>query len=586
MVNKVLVTTALEDSWPKDPETPVLFLGEWCRLYSRKERWQKMNSEVLSYHWDDRTKLYNDYIYINHLYEKCLNCLSEKLNEIHKVDHSVRYWRILIGPWLGQFIQMLFDRWSSLYTVFKEKIDYTIVLSMPESNLIPNDMRHFNDLYIDDKWNHFIYHKILDFSNNHDIKIRINDSNCDSEFNNNIKISREKSWKVRVIKKILDSLNKFYSSKYFFINTYLNITDQWKLDLMLGQIPQYRDYLKIISPPINFEKRKWKLKIESIGNEFDLFLENIIPKQIPSLYLEGYIKLTEEIKKNNWPDNPKLIWTSNSYNSDDHFKAYCAKKVENNVKLVIGQHGGHYGIGLWSFSEDHELKIADRYLSWGWTDDKAEKVRPIGQFKLKNKIKYVVNNKIVLVTSTMPRYSYEMLSATVSRQWLDYLEDQFEFCEKIGNELRKNLIVRLYQHDYGWNQKERWKDKFPNIELDSGASSIEEIMKESKIYVSTYNATTYLEAFAINIPTIIFWNPKHWEIRESAKNIFSELERVKIFHSNPESAAKHIQNIWSDVDEWWKHDDVQRILMRFNQKYNRSSSALLELIKNEIEELV
>ena len=129
MVSKVLVTTALEDSWPKDPETPVLFLGEWCRLYSRKERWQKMNSEVLSYHWDDRTKLYNDYIYINHLYEKCLNCLSEKLNEIHKVDHSVRYWRILIGPWLGQFIQMLFDRWSSLYTVFKEKIDYTIVLS-------------------------------------------------------------------------------------------------------------------------------------------------------------------------------------------------------------------------------------------------------------------------------------------------------------------------------------------------------------------------------------------------------------------------------------------------------------------------
>ena len=194
--------------------------------------------------------------------------------------------------------------------------------------------------------------------------------------------------------------------------------------------------------------------------------------------------------------------------------------------------------------------------------------------------------KIVLVTSTMPRYSYEMLSATVSRQWLDYLEDQFEFCEIIGNELRKNLIVRLYQHDYGWNQKERWEDKYPNIKLDSGASSIEEIMKESKIYVSTYNATTYLEAFAINIPTIIFWNPKHWEIRESAKNIFSELERVKIFHSNPESAAKHIQNIWSDIDEWWKHDDVQRILMRFNQKYNRSSSALLELIKNEIEELV
>ena len=44
-------------------------------------------------------------------------------------------------------------------------------------------------------------------------------------------------------------------------------------------------------------------------------------------------------------------------------------------------------------------------------------------------------------------------------------------------------------------------------------------MKESKIYVSTYNATTYLEAFAINIPTIIFWNPKHTGKYENQQKI-------------------------------------------------------------------
>ena len=29
--------------------TPVLFLGEWCRLYSQKERWQAMEADVLPY---------------------------------------------------------------------------------------------------------------------------------------------------------------------------------------------------------------------------------------------------------------------------------------------------------------------------------------------------------------------------------------------------------------------------------------------------------------------------------------------------------------------------------------------------------
>ena len=29
LVDRFLVTTALEETWPEDPETPVLFLGEW-----------------------------------------------------------------------------------------------------------------------------------------------------------------------------------------------------------------------------------------------------------------------------------------------------------------------------------------------------------------------------------------------------------------------------------------------------------------------------------------------------------------------------------------------------------------------------
>ena len=81
------------------------------------------------------------------------------------------------------------------------------------------------------------------------------------------------------------------------------------------------------------------------------------------------------VEKNNWPKSPKLIWSSNA-DRHDSFKIYAASKIEQGSKLVIGQHGGHYGIGKWSFSEDHQIAIADRYYSWGWLDSKSSELAP------------------------------------------------------------------------------------------------------------------------------------------------------------------------------------------------------------------
>ena len=43
-MKRFLITTALEETWRDDE--PVLFLGEWCRLYSRKDRWSKIDAEI------------------------------------------------------------------------------------------------------------------------------------------------------------------------------------------------------------------------------------------------------------------------------------------------------------------------------------------------------------------------------------------------------------------------------------------------------------------------------------------------------------------------------------------------------------
>ena len=77
MVKRFLVTTALEETACKDK--PVLFLGEWCHKVSKHSDTSNIDSETLSYHWDDRNKLHSDYLYVMGLYENLLKDLANQL---------------------------------------------------------------------------------------------------------------------------------------------------------------------------------------------------------------------------------------------------------------------------------------------------------------------------------------------------------------------------------------------------------------------------------------------------------------------------------------------------------------------------
>ena len=179
-----------------------------------------------------------------------------------------------------------------------------------------------------------------------------------------------------------------------------------------------------------------------------------------------------------------------------------------------------------------------------------------------------------------------MYSSMVSSQWLDYFRDQCVFVQNLAVEIRETLTVRLYSPDLGWDQVSRWRDRFPNLHLDEGLSNIDGLIRQCRLYISTYNATTFLESFTMNVPTVIYWNPKHWELRDSAIPYFEELKRVCIFHETPESAARHVTSIWHDVNAWWTSPEVRKVVERFSVHYchlpgdlpHRIEHALLELI--------
>ena len=85
---------------------------------------------------------------------------------------------------------------------------------------------------------------------------------------------------------------------------------------------------------------------------------------------------------NNWPNNPKFIFTSNSHITDDAFKIWCAEhNKSNNIKIIVGQHGSGYGIHYNPVVYNPiDLKIADYFIIWGNSFYKSDQHKIISAF--------------------------------------------------------------------------------------------------------------------------------------------------------------------------------------------------------------
>lgn len=596
MVARVLVSTALEDTWPKDG-APILFLGEWCKLYDRKHIWQDLDYEVVPYHWDDRKKLHNDYNGLSFLYESAMTSLAEKFNEVHGVNHSLRYWRVLIGPWLGYFIQMLFDRWYMLRRALACcELDSVRVIKREEGDGIPNDMADFTSMFVEDDWNEIICGQILSFMskpavNVEQVSIYGNLRTAGTGFDSKSVRTGLKERLARIVASFYPVLTR--PNEYFFISSYLGIKQDFLLQIKLGQIPKLWRSPALQRFRYSATARRWSLNLPVTQmaedwTDFQALVSSLVPKHVPTAYLEGYPAMKKMAKDLAWPRRPKLIFTSICWNSDDLFKIWAAEKVEKGVPLILGQHGGNYGVALHNFNEELQISISDHFLTWGWEDSAQQKLKSIGILKGfgDRKIQHDKTGKALLVEFIMPRYSYHMFSIPVAAgQWKEYFGDQCRFVNALPEELRRELLVRLPKVDFGYSQSSRWHSCFPDIELDAGARPMLELLKQARIYISTYNATTYLESLSLNFPTLIFWNPGHWELREEVQPYFELLKAAGIFHETPESAARKMAEVWDDVDGWWYDLKTQKAREVFCERFAHIPAKPLDSMASLVREL-
>jgi putative transferase (TIGR04331 family) len=576
-----LIATADESTWRFDG--PVLFLGEWCKVYARRDVWGGMDASTLRHVWMDFDSFERDYHYMESLYERLLPVVAAQLNMVHGVDHGVEYWRILIGPWLATFMHVVYERWRMItHALETHNIRSFSARVGDESTYIPKGMNDFHESVANDDWNGFLYLEILKYKNAlHHMDVHMIPVHTSGAASQGRRTQAVKpSWMAMLKKKLVQlAVGK---NDVFMISTYVPFERLAVLQLRLGQFPFRWGSAPSRSVIPSASARAWRLPTPS-ENSFENFLMQMIPRQIPAIFLEGFQGLLQQVSAVSWPQSPRAIFTSNALWSSELVKAYTASKVEEGSRLVYGQHGGLYGVGIFSWAEKHETDVAYRYLTWGWGQPGNSKFLPVGYFKrkLKAPTKHREDGRLVLVCYEYPRYTHRLESETMVMLG-GYIDNCLEFGRSLSPLAREKLLVRLTPRESGWHQAERWRTDFPSVHIDKGQEKMNALVEASRLMVYTYNSTGFLEAFASNIPCVMFWDPAMSRVRPDAAHDFDELKRVGILHDTPQSVAAHVDAIWHAVPIWWNSSAVQTVLKKFVQTYCKVSPTIDQEIRKAL----
>ncbi len=577
-MKRLLVTTSHEDSW--DLSEPTVFLGEWCKKNNRRHVWSSIDSEVASPYGLDPRQRISDADEKHKLYNILIKELSCKLNDFHKKNHSVRYWTILIGPWLDSFMMVVMNRYKALEVAIDHfDISKTILINQKGFSLTKNDYSDFREAINSDLWNNALYIDILKNMKSQNVEILIKDTdNASFSNHNNIKFNFKSSLKALALK--ISNFLQFLSrnTDAFIVSSYLPIIDEIKLKLLLGQFPIIWKSPKIDSNyfrDVELNRNDFLLEFQNF-NGIERELKRLINKLIPKIYIEGYEFMCRETNNLKWPSNPKFIYTSNNFTADELFKFWVGFKVEEGVPYYVGQHGANYGT---HYESKHwpELNTADRFYSWGWKDIYEDiNTIPAFNFKIINKLRYSYkkSGKLLLVErspGTRDGVRDRFYESLISHGGMVEL---YGLLPKI---IQNQSLVRLHHRS---SKSTSWQQKHKSVNIDLGKGDLNKLISQSRLVVFNYDSSGLLELLAMNVPVICFWRGGFDHLLPASKIYYKLLKDSAILFDSSEKVANHINLHWEDVDSWWLSPEVQSARLEFCKQYSRVIDNPIVSLKN------
>ena len=580
-----LIYTADERTWKFD--RPVIFLGEWARVHNRKDIWQNMDAIVAEPYGLGQIKKDCDNDKARDLEEKIFPIFCDVLNLYHGTRHSKRYWKIVLGHWFQRYITAMINRIRTIEVCMQQYLlSGTTIFDGDYYSLAVQDSYAAILAYDDPRWNAAIYARIISLLNKSNFQIEVIADDNIPGF-----CLAQQAIKYPLIKRIVNYNYQrvaviagllLRTEDIFILNSYLPKKEEIKLHLALGQMPMTwkSASFKTAKLPDRILRQNLSKDLKQQGSVSVLsdILQIMLFEVLPVCYLEGFQELNKKAEELPWPNKPKLIFTSNCYDTDELFKVWTATKVVSGSKYIIGQHGNNYGTYRY-FNPSLEETIADKFLTWGWVDGL---IQHTPTFLLKTAgLKQVERNwkgGLLLIEDAL---SHRISTWDNTFEFGLYFKEQQVFIRLLDEKPRKQLTLRLHAgyRNQNWCEEARWYDFDPLLKIDKGSVPINQLISRSRLVVHSYDSTGILETLSQNIPTIAFWSNGLEHLRESAMPYYQLLLNAGIIHLTPQSAAKKINEIWEDIDGWWMQGEVQLTVQHFCENFARTCPNPVSVIK-------
>tara|TARA_Y100001933_G_C18999523_1_gene564040 strand:+ start:370 stop:2106 length:1737 start_codon:yes stop_codon:yes gene_type:complete len=563
-MQELLITTAIIEDLGKIQK--VYLLSNWCNSINMQKNLENKTVITIPYHWKSKDKFEKDYQYLNNIYEKNLKYLSNILGEFNKTSKDIKYWRIIIGPWLRQFSDIVFDRYSQIKKATQKYDLYTNIIDTDKYDFISDNFNQFYSESKEDLWNHNLIGLIWK-----DLGLSYKTVPKEKE------ILKKKIFSIKfILKNFLNRFALFISKRdsYFFHNTNIPYSKIFNIYKRIRQIPlkTYEINEYNFSKKILLRNRQEIKHSLSKNNEYENILSKLISIYLPRIYLEDF-----QINKSNilkiLPINPKKIFTTHSYLKDDLFKIWVAeKRIQNKSEYYIIQHGGCIRLCKIDQEEDHFIQSSDGFISWGWQLSDKLIIDKLPSLQLDKKvIRSKKNGDILIILATYPRYFYIQYSVPISDDYLDYInniEEIYKVSYKLNN---KKVKLRFDREVNGWDAERRLRKSLKVFKKDNNNLSLLKSLRKYKLAICTANSTVFLQTLCQNFPTLLFIDLRFYEIRDDVFEDFKNLNNNGICFFDKENLLKQLSKINNNINQWWFDYDLQSTRKEFIYKYANCS---------------
>jgi putative transferase (TIGR04331 family) len=581
-----LALTALEDFW--DTTQPLLFLGEWCKDYQRNTRQLPLDAEILTFPAPETCYSEEDYEYSLRIYEHLLHELANWLNCVHGTEYSVRYWRVVIGPFLLWYIQVVHHRYACLKQAYSLYPDLHTIGLAEHSYLTPINTREYYMWASESHgWNLQLLTQLLHLafippSQHRDYNWEMEKKQRQNAFGKPLIYKWQTKLKLHFLRLIAKLGGNKVTGLCVFTHEFsrtnlLRLIFSSKLRI-LPLTPMVGDEPNILRENKLNTVLRDRLAQLPAQDDFARLVLQTLKINMPLNFIENYKAEAEQSEKC-YPYRPGVI-VNTGWMQHDLLKLWGAKLAERGTKLINVQHGGGYGMHLFFTSEWLERKNCQRFISWGWQD--GVDVIPAPSILMcereresKNKTSLLPEKNLLLWVTTDAVTYPPFIGSYLSYMQQSYYSWQQRFADALTKQVFAEVTMRIRPNSPYYVHV---RELFPGlkIHLPHERASYFDQLPAAKIIISDNCHTTFLYGLAFNIPTLLFWDPKLWQQRAVAQPYFQALQRVGIYHDTPESAAVMLNKIAQDPLPWWQSAEVQQARKIFCEHYIRVSPQWLQ----------